>query len=213
MFPSAIWSQECTKNIATRNGCFLLPVIWQYTLVCLDDSFLLSRSRWDQIAQARQGFNLQWNVEVFLKLKMCRIVTALMTNSDMWFNWERWRLPLTLPMQRKDWKNQKNNQATLSSQPLWRFWWFEPGFLRIAALLNQKLQKGQRKDFVALRAEKASEMKELQNRLIPPPMLALLYKNGHLTIHSDACIVQIGCMLLQEQSNKTTQQILYWTQS
>lgn len=45
------------------------------------------------------------------------------------------------------------------------------------------------------------------------PVLALLNSTSHLTLNTDACDVQIGCVVLQEQPNKTFMPIEYWSMS
>lgn len=56
-------------------------------------------------------------------------------------------------------------------------------------------------------------MKELQNRSVSPPVLALPYANRHLRLETDACYVQAGYLLLHEQPVKTTKPVGYWPRS
>lgn len=43
----------------------------------------------------------------------------------------------------------------------------------------------------------------LKNVLILDPVFALLYLAGHVTLNTDACDVQIGCILLQQKLDDT----------
>lgn len=52
-----------------------------------------------------------------------------------------------------------------------------------------------------------------QGKLISPPILALHYTGGHYSLDTDACEVQVGCILLQGQSDKTKKPIGYWSRS
>lgn len=46
-----------------------------------------------------------------------------------------------------------------------------------------------------------------------PPVLALPRDEGKLTVDTDACDKQIGCVLLQEKPHGTTKRIGYWSRS
>lgn len=81
------------------------------------------------------------------------------------------------------------------------------------AVLKRKLQKDQPKTLGILTAEETAAMKELQNRLILLPVLALQYAEGYFTIDTDTSSVQLGCVLLQRQPVKTTKPVRYWSQS
>lgn len=43
------------------------------------------------------------------------------------------------------------------------------------------------------------------------PVLVLLYVDGHLALDTDACNVQVGCVLLQQQLEKISKQLGYWS--
>lgn len=47
--------------------------------------------------------------------------------------------------------------------------------------------------------EELNAMHELQEKVISQPILGLSYAEGHDTIDTDACSVQGGCVMLQEQ--------------
>lgn len=56
-------------------------------------------------------------------------------------------------------------------------------------------------------------MKSLKDALISPPVLALPGSAGHLILDTEACNVQVGCVLQQEQPDKVIQTIGYWSRS
>lgn len=74
---------------------------------------------------------------------------------------------------------------------------FVPNFKHIAEPLNRKSQKAHPKEFQGLAAVEAIAMKEFQIRLIAPPVLALPFAYGHITLDTEACNVQVGWVLQQ----------------
>lgn len=54
-------------------------------------------------------------------------------------------------------------------------------------------------------------MKNLKLALTAPPVLALPYSGGHLTLNTDAYNAQIGCVFLQKQLDNKTKFIDYWS--
>lgn len=47
-------------------------------------------------------------------------------------------------------------------------------------------------------------MNALKERLMSPPALALPVSTVHLTLDTDACTTQVGCVLLQQHGTGTT---------
>lgn len=56
-------------------------------------------------------------------------------------------------------------------------------------------------------------MQSLKKSLVSPPVLVLSDSTGHLTPDTDACDVQFGCVLLQEQPGNTAKRIEYRSRS
>lgn len=56
-------------------------------------------------------------------------------------------------------------------------------------------------------------MNALKEALISPPILPLMNLPGHITLDTDACIVSVGCVLLQLLEYGTTRAIGYWSRS
>lgn len=83
----------------------------------------------------------------------------------------------------------------------------------ISAPLNQKFRKGEPTSFNTLIEDDQRPMKEIQKRLITPPVLALLRTNGKYTVDTDEFYRQIGCVLFQEQPDGTTKPVVYWLRS
>lgn len=77
-------------------------------------------------------------------------------------------------------------------------------FSQIASTLNQHLKKDQLATYRSLIGKKLLAMKTLKSLIIAPPVLALPYSGGNLTLDTDLCNVQIDLILLQGQRDKTT---------
>lgn len=58
--------------------------------------------------------------------------------------------------------------------------------------------------------EERRAMKIFQETSISPPVLALPDAEGHYTFDIDAYDVQVGCMVLLEQPDKTEKLVRYW---
>lgn len=76
-------------------------------------------------------------------------------------------------------------------------------FARIVAPPNQRLRKDQPATFPPLNSGELQAKETLKNVLIYPLILALLYAGGQMTLDTNACNIQIGCVLLQKQPDDT----------
>lgn len=71
-------------------------------------------------------------------------------------------------------------------------------FARIAALLNTKLKRGELKQLHHLSTEETDALATLQQYLIAASALVLPYREGYLTLDSDSCHKQLGCVLMED---------------
>jgi RNase H-like domain found in reverse transcriptase len=76
------------------------------------------------------------------------------------------------------------------------------GFAKIAAPLNSLLWKGESPRFNTLNEDHLRAFEALRQCLLTPPILALPKADGQFTLDTDASSDQIGCCLLQEQSDE-----------
>lgn len=93
------------------------------------------------------------------------------------------------------------------------FTWFVPIFARIADPFNKKLRKEEPTTFETLEETERLAFRALQEKLTSPPVLALPRFQGRYIIDTDACDKQIGCILLQQQSDGHDEPISYWSRS
>lgn len=81
-----------------------------------------------------------------------------------------------------------------------------PNVSRIALPRDYKRRKDQQFKF-ELSEKYLEAMKILQEEYISPPVLALPQAKEQMTLVSNACNVQAGCVLLQEKLDNTTNPI------
>lgn len=86
---------------------------------------------------------------------------------------------------------------------------FTPNFAKLAAPLNKKLRKDQPTTYGARNVENIHSMIAFKKALMSQPVLALKNPTGHTILDTDACTFQVGCVLLQQQQNETTELIDY----
>lgn len=90
---------------------------------------------------------------------------------------------------------------------------FISNFVQIATLPNCKPHEHQPKKFWFLINEEWIVMRTFQESLIALPILELPLAGGRYTLETDSCNIKIGCTLVQEQLDKTKNQICYWSRS
>lgn len=84
-------------------------------------------------------------------------------------------------------------------------------FARQAASLKNKLWKNKPTKFGLLTEKGLKTMNALEEALVSPPVLAWSNSTGNMTFNTDVCDKQVRRVLLQEQEDKTTWPIGYWS--
>lgn len=79
---------------------------------------------------------------------------------------------------------------------------FVPIFSRVAAPLNQKLQKDEPTKLLICFVTKKSAIEQLTAVLTNPPVCDLSQVEGRLVIYIDIGSTQLSCVILQSQQNK-----------
>lgn len=75
-------------------------------------------------------------------------------------------------------------------------------FFIIPAPLNRTLEKGEPLHFEVLTDDKCKAIQDSKERLVSPPILTLLKKEGHYKSDTDMCDRQVGSTLLQDHGNQ-----------
>lgn len=76
---------------------------------------------------------------------------------------------------------------------------------------NRKLEKAQHMEFGPLNEKELTAMAILQKRNFFYTVLAFAYAGGHYTLSTDVRNVHVCCVLLQDQPDKATRPIGYWS--
>lgn len=80
---------------------------------------------------------------------------------------------------------------------------------RIAAPLNQHLERDKPTSFTPLSGNELCDMKTLKTSFIFPPILNLFYSSEHMTLVTDECNVQTGCSLQQKHPDDKTKPVKF----
>lgn len=90
---------------------------------------------------------------------------------------------------------------------------FVANFVRLAAALNNRLQKDQPATFGTLNDEEISALDALKNALALLPVLTLPNFTNHRTLDTEACAARVGCVLLQKKFDDTIRPLNYWSRT
>lgn len=86
---------------------------------------------------------------------------------------------------------------------------FVPYFARIAPSKYKRIRNDESAWFSLLYETELTALQTVKAALLKPPMLSLPNANGHLAMATDACNVQIKCVLRQKQADDTLEPIGY----
>lgn len=86
-------------------------------------------------------------------------------------------------------------------------------FALVATQLNNKLKKYQPIRFGDLTAKEQHTTPERREELVSPSILTLPSAKRKYALGTNACNVQVRCVLLQEQPDRTTEPVGYWSWS
>ena len=91
---------------------------------------------------------------------------------------------------------------------------FVKDFTKIATPLNKKLNKGKPTKWESLTDGEMTAFETLKEKLVKPPILTLPKANRPLILDTDACDLQLGCVLLQQQEDsKTWLPLGFWSRT
>ena len=90
---------------------------------------------------------------------------------------------------------------------------FVKGFTKIANPLNRKLRKGEKPTCTKLTNEEQQNFETINKALVSPLILALHRAGFQYILDTDACDVQVGCFLQQEQPGGKPKPFGLWSLS
>lgn len=192
----------------------LAKVKWTTALVYLDDVIVYSRTKEEHYEHLRTVLSLLKDAGVSLKFPKCQFFQD--TCDYLGHTITPGKLQVASKCQdaiRKAFppRTVKELQSFLGLCNVYRR--FVPNFARIAAPLTKKLRKGEPQNFGDLDKAESEAYERLRDSMISPPVLALPRAGYSYTLDTDACDYQVGCVLLQEQPDKTLRPVGYWSRS
>ena len=192
----------------------LSTVKWQFALIYLDDVVVFSRTFDEHMAHLAIVLRLLKDAGITLRLSKCHFFKR---EVDYLGHIVRPGELLVAPKsceavaEFEPPRTQTELRSFLGLCNVYRR--FVKDFAKIAAPLNDKLRKGEPARFHTLNQAESDAFAELKERLTSPPVLALPRRDGHLTLDTDACARQLGCVLLQTQPDGTDRPLGYWSRS
>jgi hypothetical protein len=90
---------------------------------------------------------------------------------------------------------------------------FVPGFAKIAAPLNTRLQKGESPNIGELSTEQIGAFNALRDKLLHPPVFSLPQNEGRYILDIDESAEQIICCLFQEHADGNKHPIGFWSKT
>lgn len=192
----------------------LSSIKWQFALVYLDYIVVFNRALQQHIDHECEDLALLHSADATIELRKCKFFTHTINYLGHVITQGAWNLLLA----------QRTTSVYSSHRPTSRSY---NSYLAYAsssdgsclALLesrlhfNPRLKNGQSAFFTPLYSDELLAMETLKNALIIQPIQAVSYSGGYVTLETDACNVQIGCSLLQDQPNGTTKPIGCWSRS
>ena len=192
----------------------LSGVRWQTCLVYIDDVIIFSRTIEDHFVHLDHVLTLLRNAGITLKLSKC---TFFHSEVDYLGHVIR-PGKLCVAAKARDAfrsfeypKNITQLRSFLGACNVYRR--FIKDFAKIARPLTFLTRKDATPDFDNPTTEQLEAFETLKTKMTEPPVLALPRTNQPYTLDTDASAYQLGCALLQEQDDKTTLPVGYWSYS
>lgn len=186
------------------------PVKWQSVLVCVHDIVVLPRNAKNLMTSLREVMTLPQDIRFILKLKKCSFFARDISHFGHIIRsgrLKRSKETATVARERKDPTHQTELRAFF--RPLNVYRCLIPNFSTVAVPLNKMSWKDPPTSFCFLTQAERDAVENLLALLTNPPTLTTLLAIGQYTIDTDAWDSHVGCLLLQEQRDKSEWPIEY----
>jgi transposase InsO family protein len=191
----------------------LSSVRWQCALTYLDDIIVFSATLEQHLHDLDRVLTLLHNAGVTLKLRKCqffrdsvRYLGHIVGFSGLSIDEEN-----TVAVRKAIPPNSRSSlRSFLGLCNVYRR--FVKGFSTLAAPLTKLLRKDQPERFV-LNEEQLKAVENLKESILNPPVLALPVSGRPYIVETDASANQLGCVLLQEQQDKSLRPIGFWSRA
>ena len=187
---------------------------WKTCLVYLDDVIIFSKSIEEHLKHVDEVLEILRQAGMALKLKKCHFFTNSVNYLGHVIR------PGTLEVSEKNIvairaavppKNQTQLRSFLGLCNVYRR--FVPGFARIARPLTELTEKETSFQLPDFNEEQLIAFEDLKSRLISTPVLRLPQTGLPFSIDTDASEYQIGCALMQEDTQGARHPVGYWSRT
>lgn len=206
--------KNAPANFQKAMDVILSLIKWQSPLIYLDDIFVISKTVTERLTQLKRVLTLLRDAGVTLKLKKSSFLAE--TISYLGHVSRSGRIEIRTATtdafgQLKNPTTQTEIRSFLGLCNIFRR--FVPYLSKVAAPLNKKLCKDQLKSFPSLAVEEKQAVECLKDLLSNPPTHALPRATAHYTVDTNACDIQIGCVLLQKPRGGRDRSIGNWSRT
>jgi len=187
---------------------------WKHCLVYLDDIIVFSQTPGEHVEHLREVFAALSKAGVSLKAKKCHLFQEeveylghIVGRGELKVQDKNIRgLREASPPRCK-----KDLRSFLGMCNVYRR--FIKDYARVARPLSAMTSTKGSDRWTSLSAEALAAFEDLKKRLTEAPILALPRREGAYTVDTDASAGQIGAVLLQEQPDRSTRPVGYWSRS
>ncbi|CAN8067637.1 unnamed protein product [Agarophyton chilense] len=192
----------------------LSRVKWQYALVYLDDVIIYSHTVSEHFDHVRTILSSLRSAGITLRLDKCQFFSGTVDYLGHVIRPGKLQVSTRTRDAIRAAKSPTNQTELRSFLGLCNvFRRFVKSFARIAAPLNSKLEKNKPFNFETLTDTEHEAFEKLRQRLIRPPILAISRQDMPYVLDTDACDIQVGCVLLQKQPDGDLLPIGDWSRS
>ena len=186
----------------------------KHCLVYLDDFIVFSQTPGEHVEHLREVFTALAKARVSLKAKKCHLFQEeveylghIVGRGELKVQDKNIRrLREAAPP-----RCTKDLRSLLGMCNVYRM--FVKDYARVARPLSAMTNTKGPNRWTSLSAEALVAFEKLKTRLMEAPFLALPRREGAYTVDTDASAGQVGAVLLQEQPDRTTRPVGYWSRS
>jgi len=196
-------------------GMILGGLKWKHCLVYLDDIIVFSQTPGEHVEHLREVFTALAKAGVSLKAKKCHLFREEVEYLGHIVGRGE------LKVQDKNIRGLREASPLRCKKDLRSFFLgmcnvyrrFVKDYARVARSLSAMTSTKGPDRWTSQSAEALAAFEELKKRLTAAPILALPRREGAYTVGTDAGAGQVGAVLLQEQPDRTTRPVGYWSRS
>jgi len=187
---------------------------WKSCLVYLDDITVFSQSAGEHVEHVREVFAALRGAGVSLKAEKCHLFQEDVEYLGHIVGRGQWKVPdknIRGLKEASPRRCKKDLRSFLGMCNVYRR--FVKDYAQVAGPLAAMTNSKRPDRWGTLSHEALGAFEGLKRRLTEAPILSLPRRHGAYTLDKDASAAQVGAVLLQEQPDKSTQPVGYWSRS